>query len=66
MPCNEFLRRNADRRLAEIKKKYQKRFIHPFFGIPFYSSSYQKLPNGDYAIYDNPNQMGFIIGKPIN
>jgi len=65
MPCNEFLKRNAGNRIAGIKKKYGKRFIHPFFGISFSSSNYQKLPNGYYAIYDNPNQLGFTIGKPI-
>src|SRR5659263_166912 len=59
MPCNEFLKRNAGNRIAGIKKKYGKRFIHPFYGISFSSSNYQKLPNGYYAIYDNPNQMGF-------
>jgi hypothetical protein len=65
MQSNEFMKRNADRRICEIKKKYQKQFVHPFYGITFLSSSYQKLPNGYYAIYDNPGQMGFTIGKPI-
>jgi hypothetical protein len=66
MPSNEFMRRNADRRIAGVNKKYQKRFIHPDYGISFYSSNYQKLANGLYRIYDNPNQSGFTMGKPAN
>ncbi len=61
--CSEFLRRNAERRIAEVNKRYQKRFVNPSNGIFFYSSKYQKLANGNYKIFDNP-RMG--LGKPVN
>jgi len=65
MPTSEFMRRNAEPRIAAIQKKYRKKFIHPVYDVVFWSSNYQKLPNGHYAIYDNPDNRGYTTGIAI-